>query len=42
MGDLVNHPITSWVAGPSAIAILVLNVLFVLGSLGIRPPLIGG
>ena len=42
MGNLVNHPVTSWVAGLSAAAILVLNVLLILGSLGIRAPLIGG
>jgi len=42
MGDLVNQPITSVVAGVSSAAILVLNVAFVLGSLGIRPPFMGG
>jgi manganese transport protein len=41
MGDLVNHPATTAIAGLSMAAILLLNVLFVLGSLGIRPPLIG-
>lgn len=42
MGDLVNHPATTAIAGLSMAAIVLLNVLFVLGSLGIRPPLIGG
>jgi hypothetical protein len=41
MGDLVNRPLTTVLAVLCTAAIIVLNVLFVLGSLGVRPPLIG-